>query len=133
MGSSISPEDLVSKPIQQHEKQVGFLGLTGYCGCWVQTPFGFEGFLDFLGRREFEVTDFSGDDGTFMSRLQFGDQFGLEFASFLRVQVTNFLRDIDKRGDGFVVAFFISLCGYATSSANLDRQFFTRGITDKFT
>jgi len=79
------------------------------------------------------VTDFSGDDGTFMSRLQFGDQFGLEFASFLRVQVTNFLRDIDKRGDGFVVAFFISLCGYATSSANLDRQFFARGISDKFT
>ena len=77
MDSSISPEDVVSKPIQQHEKQVGFLGLTGYCGCWVQTPFGFEGFLDFLGRREFEVTDFSGDDGTFMSRLQFGDQFGL--------------------------------------------------------
>ena len=77
MGSSISPEDVVSKPIQQHEKQVGFLGLTGYCGCWVQTPFGFEGFLDFLGRREFEVTDFFGDDGTFMSGLQFGDQFGL--------------------------------------------------------
>ena len=68
-----------------------------------------------------------------MSRLQFGHQFGLEFAGLLWVQVANFLRNIDKRGNGFVMALFLTLGGYATSSANLNGQFFARGITNEFT
>ena len=87
----------------------------------VQAPFGHERLLNRFRVAEFEVTDFSGDDGTFMSRFQTWDQFGFKLASFLWVQVTNFLRDINKRGDSFVMALFCTFFCYATSSANLNR------------
>ena len=68
-----------------------------------------------------------------MSRLQFGHQFGLEFAGFLGVQVTNFFGNIDESSDDFVVAFFGSFFGDTTSSTDFNGQFFTSGVSNEFT
>ena len=117
----------------------GFGGSLGFVirftrggGGGVQTPFGLQWFLNLLGRSEFQVTDFTGNDGTFMGGLQFGHQFGLEFAGLLGVQVTDFFGDIDEGSDGFVVTFLGSFFGDTSSSADLNGQFFASGITDEF-
>ena len=98
----------------------------------IQAPLGLQWFFDFLRLREFQVTDFSGNDGTFVSGFQFGHQFGLEFASFLRVQVTNFFRYINERGDGFFVALFGAFFSHTASSTDFDGQFFATGVSDEF-
>ena len=95
------------------------IGLTRGGGGGVQTPFGFQGFLHFLGRREFQVTDLAGNNGTFVGGLEFGHQFGLELAGFLGVQVAHFLGHVDQRGNGFVVAFFGEFFGQTTGTADL--------------
>merc|ERR1711862_368211 len=82
--------------------------------------------------REFQVTDFTGNDGTFMGGLQFGHQFGLEFAGFLGVQVTDFFGNIDESSDDFVVAFFGTFFSDTTSSTDLNGQFFTSGVSNEF-
>ena len=119
--------------IKRRSNSVSFIiGFSRFRKCGVQAPFGLQRFLHFLGIREFEVANFTGNDGTLMSRLQFGHQFGLEFASFLRVQVADFLRNVDEGSDGLVVALFGAFFGDATSSADLNWQLFARGITNEF-
>ena len=98
----------------------------------VQAPLGLQWFFNFLGWSEFQVTDFTGNDGTFMGGLQFGHQFGLEFAGFLGVQVTDFFGNINESSDDFVVAFFGTFFSDTTSSADLNGQFFTSGVSNEF-
>ena len=67
-----------------------------------------------------------------MGGFQFGNQFGLEFAGFLGVQITDFFGDIDKGGKGLIVALFGTLFGDATGPANFDGKLFASGISNEF-
>ena len=111
---------------------VGFvIGLTGLHGGLIEAPFGHEGLGHELRGGEPEVADLLGDDGTFVLRLEAGDKLGLEAASFLGVQVAHLLRHVNQRGDGFVVALFGAFLSNTASTTNLNRDFLTRGVTNK--
>jgi len=97
----------------------------------VQAPLGLQWLVNLLWRRELEVASFLGDDGTFMSWLQSWDELGLEAASLLWVQVTDFLWDVDKGGDGLVVAFLWSFFGHTASTADLDWKLLALGVADE--
>ena len=108
--------------IKRRSNSVSFIiGFSRFRKCGVQAPFGLQRFLHFLGRREFEVANFLGNDGTLVGRLQFGHQFGLESASLLRVQVANFFRHVNDRSDDLIVALFWALFSHTTSPTDLHR------------
>jgi hypothetical protein len=73
-----------------------------------------------------------GDDGTLMSGLELGHQFGLEPTSLLGVQVTDFFGDINETGDSLVVALLRSFFGNTAGSANLDGELLALGVSDEF-
>lgn len=81
---------------------------------------------------EFQVADFSGDDGALGRRLQAGDELGGKSTSLLGVQVAQLFRDIGEGSDLLVVTFFGSLFGDTTGAANFDGNFLARGVADKF-
>ena len=112
--------------------ELGFYLLTRCSRSRIQAPLCLQWFFNFLRLRELQVTDFSGNDGTFVSGLQFGHQFGLEFASFLRVQVANFLRYINERGDGFFVALFRAFFSHTASTTDFNGQFFATSVSNEF-
>ena len=66
-----------------------------------------------------------------MDRFELGNQFGLEFAGLLGVEVTHLLGDINKRGNGLVMALFRSLFISTSSSADLDRELLAGSVSDK--
>jgi hypothetical protein len=85
-----------------------------------------------LGLAELEVADLLGNDGALSLGVELGDELGLEAASLLGVQVTNLLRDIEKRSDDLIVALFRSFDGRAALTTNFNRKFFTSGVSYKF-
>ena len=66
-----------------------------------------------------------------MLRLQAGDKPGLEAAGLLGVQVAHLLRDIHKVGDGLVMALLGTLLSNTASTADLNGELLTAGVTDK--
>ena len=97
----------------------------------ILAPAGLQGFGDRLWLCELEVAGFFRDDGTFRLWLQLGNKLGDEAASLLWVQVAGFFRDINKRSDDLVVAFFSSFTGGTARATNLNGQLFTVGVSDK--
>ena len=110
---------------------VGFVA-DGLC-VGVDAPLFPEGSFDLFGVAEFEVADFLRNDGAFGFGLQSGDEFGLESASLLRVEVANFFRHVDEGVDRLIVALFGSLLDCATLTAKFDGQFLALSVADKFT
>jgi len=116
------------------EGSTGGVGLivsvVGNGGSGVKAPLGLQRLLDLLRCAELEVADLLGDDGALGLGVELGDELGLETASLLGVQVTNFLGDIKERRDDLIVALFGSFIGRASSTANFDGEFFTSGVSD---
>ena len=66
-----------------------------------------------------------------MLRLQAGDKLGLETASFLGVEITDFFRNINEAGDGLVVALLGAFLSGAAGAADLNRELLAARVTDK--
>ena len=107
------------------------VGLARGSGGRVQAPLGLQGLVNLLGRGELEIAGLLGDDGALMLRLEPGDKLGLESAGLLGVQVAHLLRNIDKRGNGLVMALLGALLSNTASTADLNRELLTAGITNK--
>ena len=105
--------------------------LTRLSGSGVQAPLGLQGLLNFLRVGELEVADFPRDGGALSNWVELGDQLGLEAAGLLGVQVTGFLRNINKRGDDLIVALFGSFLSDAASTADLDGELLAVGVSNK--
>jgi hypothetical protein len=99
----------------------------------VQAPLGLEGLFDFLRVGELEVADFPGDGGALSDGVEFGDKLGLEAAGLLGVQVTGFLRDVNKGSDDLIVALLRSLLSDTASTADLDGKLLALGVSNKLT
>jgi len=97
----------------------------------VQAPLGLQWLVDLLWGGELEVAGLLGDHSTFVSWLQLRNKLGLEAAGLLWVQVTNLLWDVNKRSDGLVMALLWSLLSHTASSADLNGELFTLGVSDK--
>jgi len=76
-------------------------------------------------------TGLLGHNGALVFGLQLRHKLGDKAADLLGVQVTNFLGDINEGGDDLVVALFLALLKGTASSADLNRELFTGGVTDK--
>ncbi len=101
-------------------------GLSG-----VKAPPGQQGLLNQLRRGELHVADLLGDDGALMLRCKTGDKLGLETASRLGVEITGFLRDIHKGGDGLIMALLFAFFSDATSSTNLHWKLLASRVSNK--
>ena len=66
-----------------------------------------------------------------MLRLEGRNQPGLETASLLWVEIADLLRNIEKRGNSLVMALLIALRGDAASTADLNRELLTAGVSNK--
>jgi len=107
------------------------IGLAWGCRGGVQTPLGLERFVNWSGRRELQVASLFGDHSALVSWLQARNQLGLKAAGFLRVQVTDFLWHINEGGQGFVVTLLWQCIRNTASTANLNWQLLTGGVSDK--
>ena len=54
-----------------------------------------------------------------------------EFASFLWVQVADFFRHIDERGENLIMALLWSFLENTTSSTDLNRELLTAGVSNE--
>jgi hypothetical protein len=125
-------KNIVAGSSQRCSKSIAFLVLlTRLSWSGVQTPLGLQWLLNFLRLGELETADLLGDGGALSNRVKLGNQFGLEFAGLLRVQVTGLLRDIDKRCDDLIVALLSSLLSNTSSSTDLNGQLLAVGVSDK--
>ena len=80
---------------------------------------------------ELEVAGLLGYNGALVNRFELGNQLGFNFADLLGVEVTHLLRDIHQRGNGLVMALFSSLFISTSSSADLDGELLTGGVSNK--
>jgi len=62
---------------------------------------------------------------------QAGDKLGHKFADILGVQVTNFLRDINKGGENFLMALLITFLKDTSSTADLHWKLLAGSISNK--
>jgi len=117
---------------QRSTKSIAFLVLlTGLSWSGVQAPLGLEWLVDLLGLSELKVANLLGDGGALSSGLEPRDKLGLEAAGLLGVQVTGLLRDINKGCDDLIVALLFSLLSDTASTADLNGQLLTLGVSDK--
>jgi len=117
---------------QSITKSIAFvILLTRFSWSGVKTPLGPEGLVNFLGLAELKVADLLGNGGALSNRVKLGNQLGLEAAGLLRVQVTGFLRDINKGGDNLIMALLISLLSDASSTTDFNWKLLTLGVTNK--
>ena len=102
---------------------LGILLIIRFTRCswgWIKTPSGEERFLNLLGLGELKGAGFLGDNSTLVLRLQLGNKLGDESTGFLGIQITHFLRNINKRNNNFIMALFRSFFKCTTSSANFN-------------
>jgi len=119
---------------QRSTKSIAFLVLlTGLSWSGVQAPLGLEWLVDLLRLSELKVANLLGDGGALSSGLEPRDKLGLEAAGLLGVQVTGLLRDINKGCDDLIVALLFSLLSDTASTADLNGQLLTLGVSDKLT
>ena len=97
----------------------------------VQAPLGLEGLVNLLRVAELQVADLLGNNCALMLRLKGRNQPGLEAASLLWVEIADLLRNIKKRGNSLVMALLRSLLCGAASTADLNWQLLTPGVTNK--
>merc|ERR1719150_1443444 len=113
-------------------ESIGFIiGLSWSSRGFVEAPFGLQRNCDLLGLRELESAGLLRDNGALVLRLQSGNKLGDISAGLLWVQVTDFLRNINKRSEHFVMTLFISICEDTSSSTDLNRKFLTGSVSDK--
>ena len=79
--------------------------------------------------RELERASFLGDGGALLLWLEAGDKLGDQPAGLLRVEVTSLLGDINDTGDDLVMALLITFLKSTASSADLDRELLTGGVS----
>jgi len=117
---------------QWRSQCIGFIiGFSRCCWCGVQAPLGFQWLSHLLWAGELEVAGLLRNDSTFMGWLELGHKLGLEAAGLLGVQVANFLWDVNKGSDLFVVALLWALLGNTASSTNLNWELLALGVTNK--
>ena len=97
----------------------------------VKAPSCHQRFGHLTGLAELEVAGLLGYNGALMNRFELGNKLGFKFADLLGVEVTHLLRDIHQRGNGLVMALFRSLFISTSSSADLNRQLLTGGVSNK--
>merc|ERR1712055_476634 len=107
------------------------VGLTGCCWGWVKAPPGLQRNIHLPGLGELEKARLLGDDGALVLGGQLGNQLCLQPAGFLGVQVTLLLRNVNKRGDGPVMALLRTFLKNTASSADLDRKLLTAGVPNE--
>jgi len=105
------------------------IALTGRSLGRVKTPLGSQRTVNLLGSGKLEVASLLGDNSTLVLRSQTGDKLGDELADLLGVQVTHLLWNINNAGDHLLVALLISLSKHTSSSADLNRQLLTAGVS----
>jgi hypothetical protein len=107
------------------------IGLSGRRLGGINTPLGQQRLVNHLGGGELEVAHLMGNDGALMLGLQLGNQFGLEPAGLLGVQVAHFLWHVKKRHNGLVMALLGSLLTCATGTTNLNGKLLTGRVPKK--
>jgi len=113
-------------------KSIGFvIGLSRSSWGVIKTPLGLEGDRDLLGLRKLEGAGLLGNDGALVLGLQLGDELRDVPTSLLWVQVADFLGNIHKRSENFVMTFFLSVGEDASSTADLHGKLLTGGVADK--
>ena len=80
---------------------------------------------------ELKGAGFLGDNGTLVYRFQLRNKLGDKSAGFLGVEVTNFLRNINKRSDNFVMTLLSTLLKCTSSSTDLYRKLLTSSVSHK--
>ena len=112
----------------------GVLLVVGLARCsWggVQAPLGLQRSVHLLWCGELEDASLFGDDGALVlwgkSRHKLGDK----LADLLWVQVTDFLRHVNKRREDLVMALLWTFLKGASSSTDLNRKFLTTGVSNK--
>ncbi len=98
----------------------------------ILAPAGLEWLVNLLRGSKLQIAGVLGNGGALGLGFQAGDQLSLETARLLWVQVTDLLRNINKRGNGLVMALLRSFFSDTPSTTDLYRQFLTAGITYKF-
>ena len=100
-------------------------------GVGINAPLCHKGLVIALGGGELQVTDFLGDDGTFVLRLQSGHQLGGITTSLLGVQVADLFGNIQQVVNFLVVALRLSLFHSATLTAHFDGLLLTLSVANK--
>ena len=108
-----------------------FVLLTRLSRSGVQAPLGLQGLLNFLRVGELEVANFPWDGGALSNGVKLGDKFGLEAAGLLGVKITSLLGNINEGGDDLIMALLFSFLSDATSTADLNRELLTLGVSNK--
>ena len=108
-----------------------FILLTRLSWGGVQAPLGLKWLVNLLGLGKLEVADFLWDGGAFSNRVELGDKFGLEAAGLLGVKITSLLGNINEGGDDLIMALLFSFLSDATSTADLNRELLTLGVSNK--
>ena len=83
------------------------------------------------GLGELQVAGFLGDNCALVFRGQFGHKVGHKPAGFLRIQVTNFFRNIHKSCNDFVMTLLRTFLKGAASSTNLNWKLLTTSVSNK--
>ena len=73
-----------------------------------------------------------GNNSALVNRGKFWNKFGGKSAGFLRVQITNLFRNINRSSNYFVMTFLSTLLISASSSTDLYRKFLTSNVSNKF-
>ena len=97
----------------------------------VKTPSGLQRLGNLLGLAELEDAGLLGDNGALVDGGQAGDKLGHKLADLLWVQVTNFLRNVNKGGENLLVALLITFLEDTSSTANLHWKLLAGSISNK--
>ena len=129
--SSKSRSTKIAEVKWSREGLVFVVGLTRCCWGWVQAPPGLQRNIHLPGLGELEKARLLGYDGALVLGGQLRNQLCLQPAGFLGVQVTLLLRNVNKRGDGLVMALLRTFLKNTASSADLDRKLLTAGVPNE--
>ena len=108
-----------------------FILLTRFSWGGVQAPPGLEWLVNLLRLAELETADLLRNGGAFSNRVELGDKLGLEAAGLLWVKITSLLGNINEGGDDLIMALLFSFLSDATSTADLNRELLTLGVSNK--
>jgi len=110
---------------------VFFVGLSRCWSTWIQAPFCQQWLVHWSWTGELEDTGLSWNNCALVFWSQPRHKLVNEFANFLWVEVTNFLRNINERGEHLIMTLFWTLLKNTTGSTDLNRELLTAGVSNK--